>query len=380
MAERRVEEDEVFGEDFNLLDQDLEDFFEEKFEAPDEETVEKEIVTNPENEEDDTEEGNEDDDSQEEDTGSEENEKGEDTDTDESKSNSSSPLIPYAKYLKEEGILPNFNLEEFDGSIEGLREGMFKEIMGGVDAYKESLPETLKHLINNYEEGVPLERLLEINSQKTKYTSITEEELENEDIQKSLVREYLTQTTKFSKEKIEKEINRLADLQELEEEAKTILPELVALQTEEEKAAIEQVRIQRENEEKQRLQQLEELRTAVESIEEVIPGNKLSTSMKQRIYKNLTTPVANTEQGIPVNKLGAYRMKNPVQTEIILNYIFEATNEFKDWSVFNKGAKRTVITELESAAREVEGQLNGRRTTSTKAAKNIIKELEGFEF
>lgn len=380
MAERRVEEDEVFGEDFNLLDQDLEDFFEEKFEAPDEETIKKEIVTNPENEEDDTEEGNEDGDSQEEDTGSEENEKGEDADTDESKSNSSSPLIPYAKYLKEEGILPNFNLEEFDGSIEGLREGMFKEIMGGIDAYKESLPETLKHLINNYEEGVPLERLLEINSQKTKYTSITEEELENEDIQKSLVREYLTQTTKFSKEKIEKEINRLADLQELEEEAKTILPELVALQMEEEKAAIEQVRIQRENEERQRLQQLEELRTAVESIEEVIPGNKLSTSMKQRIYKNLTTPVAHTEQGMPVNKLGAYRIKNPVQTEIILNYIFEATNEFKDWSVFNRGAKRTVITELESAAREVEGQLSGRRTTSTKATKNIIKELEGFEF
>ena len=45
--------------------------------------------------------------------------------------NSSSPLIPYAKYLKEEGILPDFDIEHFDGSIDGLREGMYNEIING---------------------------------------------------------------------------------------------------------------------------------------------------------------------------------------------------------------------------------------------------------
>lgn len=131
MAERRVKEDEVFGEDFNLLDQDLEDFFEEKFETPDEEFVEEEIVTNPENEGDGTEENNEDDDSQEEDTGSEENEKGEDTDTDESKSNSSSPLIPYAKYLKEEGILPISTLKNLMEALKDCEKECLKKSWEG---------------------------------------------------------------------------------------------------------------------------------------------------------------------------------------------------------------------------------------------------------
>ena len=368
MAEERKKEADVFGEDFDLLTEGLEDIL-TPVEAHEEDTIEETIVDEkePEVEEDDTLE--------------DVIEKGEDAEeSDESKSSSSSPLIPYAKYLKEEGVLPNFDLEKFDGSIDGLREGMYSEIVSGIEAYKQSLPDRVKTIIERYEDGIPFEKLIEIDSNKVKYSSFTDEQLSNEEIQRNLLKEYFSQTTKFSKEKIEKEINRLADLQELEEEAKAVLPELIALQDEEERKAIEQVKIQKEQQEQQRLQELEAVKVAVEEINEIIPGNKISTVMKQKIFKNLTTPVAQTEEGIPVNKLGAYRINNPVKTEIILNYIFEATNEFKDWSVFNKGTKRAVISELENAARNVESQLGSRKSPQSKGASNFLKELDNYDF
>jgi len=380
MVEKKDNQADVYGEDYSLLDAEVIDLLGAK-QSPEERIVDNEVNNvlgdEPEEEDEESDGGAE---TQENDD-TEDTEKGEGTESDENADKSSSPLIPYAKYLKEEGILPDFDLEKFDGSIEGLREGMFQEIVNGVESYKETLPPVVKALINNYEEGVPLETLIKTNSERIRYSTITPEQLENEDVQKSLIREYYSKTTKFSQEKIEKELNKLADLQELEEEAKDVLPQLLALQDEEEKTALAQVQAQKEAQEKKRLEELESVKVAVETLDEIIPGNKISTVMKQKIFQNLTTAVARTDDGVPVNRLGAYRIQNPVQTEIILNYIFEATKEFKDWSVFNKGAKKAVVAEIEQAARNVENQLGARRnTSSSKAAQSLLKEIENFEF
>ena len=355
MVEKK-NQDKVFGEDFNLLEgiEDIISYEDDgQSSGPDNEETDDEqsqyddtVADNSDKKEDEDEESQ--DDSQ------KENE--EDTASDDADNSSSSPLIPYAKYLKEEGVLPNFDLEKFDGTIEGLREGMFGEIVSGVEQYKATLPEAVKRLLDNYEEGVPLETLLQIDGERSRYTSYKDADLEPEDVQKGLVREYLTKTTKFSKEKIEKEITRLSDLQELEDEARGVLPELVALQDEMEASAREQAKAQQKIAEEQSLQELESLRTTIEGTSEIIPGIKLSDVLRQKIYKNLTTPVAYAENGQPLNKLGVYRSKNPVQTEIILNYIYEATNEFRDWGVFSKNAKKAVVQEIENAARNLDAK------------------------
>lgn len=378
MAKKSEEQEEVFGEDFNLLDDGMEEFLTERIGSTptivnDEESqsefgfepekIVEEVVV-------------------EETTNDEENIIKEDAVPD-SNENSSSPLVPYAKYLKEEGILPNFDIEKFDGSIDGLREGMFTEINQGVEAYKSSLPEVVKHLINNYEAGVPLEKLLQIDSERAKYDSISEDDLSNEDTQKELVRDYLSKTTKYSSERIERDIQRLVDLQELETEAKSVLPELVAIQNEIEQQELAQVQQQKVLAEQNRLQELETLQKTLESTDEIIPGNKMSNLIRQKIFKNLTTPVGYTEQGQPLNKLGAYRQKDPVKTEIILNYIFEATNEFKDWSAFSKGAKRAVISEIENAAKIMDYNTSQGRTaviTKSSSANKFLKEIDNFEF
>jgi hypothetical protein len=378
MAKKSDEQEEVFGEDFNLLDDGMEEFLTERIGSSaatvtDEESQVDDIIEQVSKVEEDVVEDK---------TTDEENIIKEDTESN-SNENSSSPLVPYAKYLKEEGILPNFDIEKFDGSIDGLREGMFTEINQGVDAYKNSLPDVVKHLINNYEAGVPLEKLLQIDSERAKYTSYSEDDLSNEDTQKELVRDYLTKTTKYSPERINRDIQRLVDLQELETEAKAVLPELVAIQNEVEQQELAYVQQQKVEAEQNRLQELETLQKTLEATDEIIPGNKMSNLIRQKIFKNLTTPVGYTEQGQPLNKLGAYRQKEPVKTEIILNYIFEATNEFKDWSAFSKGAKRAVISEIENAAKTMDyNQSQGRTPVITKSssANKFLKEIDNFEF
>ena len=378
MAKKSEEQEEVFGEDFNLLDDGMEEFLTERIGST------AAVVTDEESQVDDITEqvSKVEEDVVEDTTNDEENIIKEDTEPN-SNENSSSPLVPYAKYLKEEGILPNFDIEKFDGSIDGLREGMFTEINQGVEGYKNSLPDVVKHLINNYEAGVPLEKLLQIDSERAKYTSYSEDDLNDESTQKELVRDYLTKTTKYSKERIDRDIQRLVDLQELETEAKSVLPELVAIQNEVEQQELAYVQQQKVEAEQNRLQELESLQKTLEATEEIIPGNKMSNLIRQKIFKNLTTPVGYTEQGQPLNKLGAYRQKEPVKTEIILNYIFEATNEFKDWSAFSKGAKRAVISEIENAAKTMDyNQSQGRTAVITKSStvNKFLKEMENFEF
>ena len=378
MAKKSDEQEEVFGEDFNLLDDGIEEFLTERIGSTtavvtDEESQVDDIIEKVSKVEEDVVEDA---------TNDEENIIKEDTIPD-SNENSSSPLVPYAKYLKEEGILPNFDIEKFDGSIDGLREGMFTEINQGVEAYKSSLPEVVKHLINNYEAGVPLEKLLQIDSERARYDGISEDDLSNEDTQKELVRDYLSKTTKYSSERIERDIQRLVDLQELETEAKSVLPELVAIQNEIEQQELAQVQQQKVLAEQNRLQELETLQKTLESTDEIIPGNKMSNLIRQKIFKNLTTPVGYTEQGQPLNKLGAYRQKEPVKTEIILNYIFEATNEFKDWSAFSKSAKRAVISEIENAAKTMDYNASQGRTavlTKSSSANKFLKEIDNYQF
>ena len=378
MAKKSEESEEVFGEDFNLLDDGMEEFLAERIGSTtaivnDEESQVDDIIEQVSKVEEDV---------VEEATNDEENIIKEDTESN-SNENSSSPLVPYAKYLKEEGILPNFDIEKFDGSIDGLREGMFTEINQGVEAYKSSLPDAVKHIINNYEAGVPLERLFQIDADRAKYTSISEDDLSDENNQKELVRDYLSKTTKYSSERIERDIQRLVDLQELESEAKSILPELVTMQNDIEKQELEYVQQQKVVAEENRLKELESLQKTLESTDEIIPGNKLSSILRQKIFKNLTTPVGYTEQGQPLNKLGAYRQKEPVKTEIILNYIFEVTNEFKDWSTFSKGAKRAVISEIENMAKTMDYNSSQGKTaimTKSSSAQKFLKEMDKFEF
>lgn len=267
------------------------------------------------------------------------------------KKQSSSPLTPYAKLLQEEGILPNLDLEEFDGTADGLKQAMVDEIIGAVNYYKESLPERVKALINNYEEGVPLEKLLEIDRNEVDLNSVSDDSVkEDVDLQKKMVESYLKKTSKFSEKKIKSMIQYYEDSGELETEALSATEELRELVSKEKEDSVKEAKMAQQHAQEQAQKELAELNKKIQGMEEIIPGMKINNKVKNDLVKSLTTPVGKDMNGNPVNRIVAARMENPLDFEIKLHYLFDITKGFKDFSKLVEKGKKDSIKEFEDAA------------------------------
>lgn len=290
-------------------------------------------------------------------------------------------FTPYAKFLAEQGILTQFNEEGFDGSSEALMNAMRGEIQHHVDQYINQFPEQLHNLAKGIQSGVGIDEMINITSEKIKYDSIKDENLEtNASLQKDLVRKFLDETTQFSDDMKTKWITNLEDTAQLEEEAKNALTSLKEIQSNKELKAIED----RKAEEKAYYEGLEarrlEFKNTLEKTNEVIPGMKVSPAMKATIEKNLSTAVAQDEYGNPLNKMGKWMHDNQIQGEIILNYLFEATKEFSDWGALSKTGKSQVLKELENAARTADSRSGGvkrsyEKPNNTQGFLNAVKQF-----
>jgi len=281
-------------------------------------------------------------------------------DEDEDEDENSSLFTPYAKLLVDNDILSTLDIDQFDGTADGLKTAMNQEINYHVEKYKETLPSDVKRLVDGYEAGIPFDKMLKISSERIKYDNIQEDTLsDNIDLQKNLIVDYMKKTTQFNDVKISKMIERLEDNAELEEEAKGSLVELRQLQDVEEQNALKQSQVELEQYKQNQTEMLTKLQSHIDTTTEIIPGVKVNKIMKDKITKNLTVPVAYDEYENPINKVGMYSRNNPIEFEVILNYIFEATNEFKDWSVLGKTGKSKAIKELEIATRSLDNHKKG---------------------
>lgn len=299
---------------------------------------------------------------------------------DSEKKPSSSPFTPYAKLLKEEGILPNLNMEEFDGTADGLKTAMINEIVEAVEMYKDTLPTRVKDLINNYEEGVPLEELLKIDKEELQVLSLDEEKIKEDiSLQKETVRNYLKKTSKFSDKKIENQIQYYEDSGELEEEALTAANELKDLIKVEKEQAVDNAK-QREKALQDRAKEdLANLNKRIQETTEIIPGLKLNDKVKSELIKSMTVPAGKDKNGNPINRIVAARMENPMEFEIKLHYFFEITKGFTDFSKLVEKGKKDTIKEFEEAISKNEQMTEGTfqsdksKKTSNKLINTIAK-------
>lgn len=292
---------------------------------------------------------------------------------------SSPSLTPFAKLLVDEGILPNLNLEEYDGTVDGLIEATRNQVYNGIEEYKQSLPEEAQKILQGVEAGIPFEQLIELDKQQLQYKNIDEETLSSdENLQKQVVKDYYKQTSRFSDEHIDKMIERLSDLGELEEESKISVQELTKLQEEQQQQAIQQAEQERQRIIEEQQKQLDDFRKTLEQTEEVIPGVKVSKAIKEKIERNITTPVAYDQNGNPVNKIGKYRNENPIDFEIKLNYLFEATKGFTDFGVFSKKGKSDALKELEDVSKSLDNRNTSRSNKAPKANKDIAESINYF--
>jgi len=270
--------------------------------------------------------------------------------------NSSSLYTAIANSLMEEGLL-HLSDESKVESAEDLLNVFKTNFQNSINEYKESLDPRLRWLQDNMEQGVPLETLLAIDKDNLTYNSISEDSLsDNIDLQKSIVRDFYKRTTKFSDERINKEISRLDDLGELDSEAKSSLTELKALLQVEEAEAIQQAQLQAQQAQQAQQKALEDFKKTLESTSEIIPGLPLTNIVRDKVYKTMTTPVARDAYGNPINAIGKHRMENPLDFEFKLAYFYEVTNGFTDFSKLNSTGKKSAIKELEVAASRMDLQ------------------------
>ena len=261
-------------------------------------------------------------------------------------------------------------MEEFDGTAEGLKTAMINEIVGAVEMYKETLPDRVKDLINNYEEGVPLEQLLKLDKEELQVLSLDEDKIKEDiSLQKETVRNYLKKTSKFSDKKIDNQIQYYEDSGELEEEALNAATELKDLLKTEKEQAVEQAKQKEKMMQDQARQDLANLNKKIQDATEIIPGLKLNDKVKSELIKSMTVPAGKDKNGNPVNRIVAARMENPVDFEIKLHYLFEITKGFSDFSKLVEKGKKDTIKEFEEAISKTDGKMTEGTFQSEKTKK-----------
>jgi hypothetical protein len=281
-------------------------------------------------------------------------------------STTSSPLTPYAKLLVDEGILPNLDIKKFDGTADSLKEAMVNEIIGAVEMYKETLPDRVKQLINNYEEGVPFDKLLELDRSEIEVSEVTEDKLKDDtELQKKLVRSYLTKTTKFSETKINRTIEDYEDKDELQDEAISSLAELKSLVTKDKEQEKLLIKEQEKRIEAERKASISKLEDTINTTNEIIPGLKLNKKIKETVLQSMTVPAGYDKSGAPVNRIVAKRMEDPMGFELKLHYLFEITKGFTDFTRLAEKGKRDATKEFEASIQTLDKSDDGEGSAIT---------------
>jgi len=236
-------------------------------------------------------------------------------------------LRVFAELQREKGLI-DYNDDEFEGSEEWLLTKVEDTVNSKVQDYKDSMPSEIRYLLDNYEDGVPLTNLLNMQSQEQVYESITLESVEkSEALQKNLVKDLLIKSG-WSEERANKKIQRYEDAGVLYEEAEEALSSLVDVQ----KQQKEQYVAQQKEQQKQRIQAHEQwlgdLKDHITKKEEILPGFTLSVKDKDNLYKGITKLDKNGE-----NEIMRLRKKDP---EFDLKIAYLATVLKWDFSAFER--------------------------------------------
>lgn len=265
----------------------------------------------------------------------------------------------FGSTLVEKGVFSEELFKDFDGTIDGLVSAVDKEILYGVESYKESLPPVIKELIDNYEEGVPLEDLIATKSREISYNSITEDKLEEDsNLQKEIIRQYL-ESTGLKENKIKKLIETYEDTDELFNEAKDALGEIKDILKKEQEYIKKEQEKERKIAEQRTKELLNTVETTINKTEEIVPGIKLNDKIRKEIYSSMTQPTGRDADGNPINKVMEIRAKDPIKFEMTLHYLASLGIFEGKWDKVISTAKTSSVKELEKLIKSNDNKFSG---------------------
>jgi hypothetical protein len=281
----------------------------------------------------------------------------------------------FGNILAENGILSEELLEGFDGTAEGLMGLMQKQIDSQIEDYKASLPDEVKSLIDNYEEGVPFDQLIQTKSAKIAYSNIEDSRLEeDENLQKYILKDYLL-ATGMKEAKVNKMIEKFEDSGELFDEAKDALGELKEMYGRHEEQLKEQakkVRLEAEKEVKETLKLIEE---TVKAKTEIIPGVKLNDRSKRDLLEVLTKPVK-MKNGQEVNRVVAERSKDPLNFDLTLAHLINLGVFDGKWDSVLGAASKKPFKDLEQAVKTGDKKITGKDNIATAGPRDLMEAIK----
>jgi len=249
------------------------------------------------------------------------------SDSEEEVEEDSKPLFVFASLQRDAGLI-DFKDEEFEDSEDWLMSQVEKSVGNKISEYKENMPPEIRYLLENYEEGVPLQNLLEMSSQEQTYEALSEANIEKDaSLQKALVKDLLARSG-WSQERIAKKIERYEDSGVLLEEAQDALASLKDIQKAEKENYVEQQKQEQKQRAEAHKQWLEDLNDHIGKKEEILPGFKLSPKDKEQLYKGITKLDKSGK-----NEIMRMREKDP---EFDLKIAYLATVLKWDFSAFER--------------------------------------------
>lgn len=283
-----------------------------------------------------------------------------------------------AKNLIESGAIDDLEEGAAINNMDDLTGAINNKIQKANQTYVNGLDPRVKWLQNNIEKGVSLESLLEIDKNKTELSKFNEDQVKgNPEVQKKLVKLYYKNSTNFTNEKIDKMIDNLELTEGLEDEALSSLKDYNNMVTKTEQDLVTKAEEQKRQEE----QVFNDFIKKVEALDNVVPGIKLNKTSKEKVLNLMMSPVAKDQQGRSLNALGVARNKDPYGFDFKLNYIWNMTKGFTDFSNFASSGKKAAIREFEDMARNMDksgNKLNSKqhKPAEKKTDKEISKEVE----
>jgi hypothetical protein len=251
---------------------------------------------------------------------------------------------PLADFLKEQGFFPNLDKEI--KTAEDLAEAFKIQIKEQEYA---GLNEVQRQYLDALSEGVS-EQLFVGHLQNTKvFSDITDEILqEDEEIRKQVIVQDLIYSG-LSPERAEKQYQRIYDIGDSVEEAKTARENLIKKENEEYQRSIEVEKQQKILAEKQANEQLERLKDNVYKQTSLFDSFKLSDQIKNKVYESMTKVVGYDENKQPLNEVMKHRAEDPIGFDTALYYLYNLTDGFKNINKFINRATTNATKKLADA-------------------------------
>jgi len=265
-------------------------------------------------------------------------------------------FTPFANVLKEQGVLneellKDKKLESIDDLVSVMKEQIDTQAKTYAEAQKQSLTPKGREYLNLIEQGVSPDNALSTVNTEELVNGYTAERLEDINIQKEAVSLYL-QSLNTEDSEIKDQLQYLEDMGKLEEKAKTYvskMQESIKQQKEYLKQqSIQQQELQRKNMETE----LENLKKKVFTVKEIVPGKVLNDSLKDQLFKSMTTAVGtDPNTGQPINAVAAKRLEDPHSWEMKVHYL-TLLGVFDDkWDGILNSVKTDAVKDFEKALR-----------------------------